>query len=181
MDIDKLKREIETERKQKDEFFKSGYQSPVSQEEKEHFKGLNYYPPVAKYRFELELFGHDSKDFLEIEDTKGNMRKFVRWGEFRFDVNGVKCKLQVYKSEEQDERLFVPFKDLTSGKATYGAGRYLDLESGRDIISGNKWTLDFNKAYNPWCAYSKNYACPFTPPENWLKVAIYAGEKSYSH
>ena len=180
-DIKRLKSEIEEARKQKDGFFKSGYQSPISWEEREHFKGLNYYPPDAKYRFELELFEHSGKEFLEIEDTKGNIRKFIRWGEFTFDVDGIECKLQAYKSDEQEERLFVPFKDLTSGKETYGAGRYLDLESGKSITSEGKWVLDFNKAYNPWCAYSKNYACPFTPTENWLKVPIYAGEKSYLH
>ena len=68
---------------------------------------------------------------------------------------------------------------MTSGKETYGAGRYLDLEADKDLTEEGKWILDFNKAYNPWCAYSEDYACTFTPPENWLKVPIYAGEKNY--
>jgi len=75
--------------------------------------------------------------------------------------------------------LFVPFKDATSGKETYGAGRYLDLEPGRDRTQGEKWILDFNQAYNPWCAYSEAYNCPFVPTENWLEAPIYAGEKDY--
>ena len=179
MDVEKWKNDIEEERKQKDDFFKWSFQSPIPWEEREHFKGLDYYLPDIKYRFELELFEYSQKNVLEIEDTKGNIRKFIRWGEFRFKIDGVDCKLQAYKSDEQDEGLFVPFRDLTSGKETYGAGRYLDLEPDRDLTDEGKWILDFNKAYNPWCAYSKDYACPFTPPENWLKVPIYAGEKKY--
>jgi hypothetical protein len=87
--------------------------------------------------------------------------------------------LQVYKTISYEDILFVPFRDLTSGKETYGAGRYLDLKAGKDQTPTGKWLLDFNKAYNPWCAYSEDYACPLTPPENWLNVPIYAGEKDY--
>ncbi|MHA1701352.1 MAG: DUF1684 domain-containing protein, partial [Promethearchaeota archaeon] len=71
------------------------------------------------------------------------------------------------------------FRDETSGKETYGAGKYLDLEEENHKISKGKWILDFNVAYNPFCAYSEKYACPFVPPENWLKVPIFAGEKKY--
>lgn len=181
LDVKKWQEEVQEARRQKDNFFKSGYQSPIPWEERGHFKGLNYYPPDVKYRFELELFEHSDKENLKIEDTKGNIRDFIRWGEFRFNIDTVECKLQAYKSDQQDERLFVPFKDLTSGKETYGAGRYLDLTPEENLTSEGKWILDFNAAYNPWCAYSKDYACPFTPPENWLKVSIYAGEKGYSH
>ncbi|MGM0382652.1 MAG: DUF1684 domain-containing protein [Thermodesulfobacteriota bacterium] len=70
-------------------------------------------------------------------------------------------------------------KDLTSGKETYGAGRYLDLDYQRDHTPEGKWLLDLNRAYNPWCAYSKNYVCPFVPIENWLKVPVNGGEKNY--
>ncbi|MCD6384838.1 DUF1684 domain-containing protein [Candidatus Sumerlaeota bacterium] len=179
MDVQEWKDAIETERRQKDLFFKGGYQSPIPFEERADFKGLNYYPPEIKYRFELELAEHPQKEIIKIEDTKGNIREFIRWGEFRFNIDGVDCTLQAYKSDKLEERLFVPFRDLTSGKETYGAGRYLDLEPERDLTPEGKWILDFNKAYNPWCAYSKDYACPFTPPENWLNVYIRAGEKNY--
>jgi uncharacterized protein (DUF1684 family) len=77
------------------------------------------------------------------------------------------------------ERLFILFKDATSGKETYGAGRYLDLEAERDHTPDGRWILDFNRAYNPWCVYSKDYTCPLVPRENWLEVAIPAGEKDY--
>ena len=111
-------------------------------------------------------------EIVEIEDTKANLRKLIRWGEFVFNVDGVDCRLQAYKSDMKEERLFVPFKDLSSGIETYRAGRYLDLDSRKDFSSQGQWVLDFNKAYDPWCAYSKHYACPFTPPENWLEVYI---------
>jgi len=111
--------------------------------------------------------------------TKGQEREFLRWGEFRFTIGGEEQALQTYKSDPEEKRLFVPFKDATSGKETYGAGRYLDLEPESDLTPDGKWVLDFNKAYNPWCVYSKDYTCPVVPRENWLEVAIPAGEKDY--
>jgi len=103
----------------------------------------------------------------------------VRWGEFRFTIAGEECKLQTYQSDPSEARLFVPFRDATSGQQSYGAGRYLDIESERHLTAAGKWILDFNQAYNPWCAYSEDYVCPFVPPKNWLKVAIRTGEKEY--
>jgi len=119
-------------RKQKDRFFAVHWQSPIPSEERAKFKGLEYYPPNADYRFELELHEHRDKKLLQIEGTGGNMRNFLRWGEFRFKVGDEECTLQVYKSNPREERLFIPFKDATSGKETYGAGRYLDLEPDRE-------------------------------------------------
>lgn len=154
-------------------------QSPLPFNERQKFKGLDYYSPDPDFLFELEFHEHKKKEVLKIEDTKGNEREFFRWGEFRFKIGGEDCTLQAYKSDQQDKRLFISFRDLTNGKETYGAGRYLDLETGKHQTSEGKWILDFNRAYNPWCEYSKDYACPFVPPENWLKIPIYAGEKDY--
>jgi metal-sulfur cluster biosynthetic enzyme len=140
--------------------------------------GLGYYPIAPDFQFELELHEHSNKETIQIEDTEGNIRQFLRWGEFRFNVGGEQCTIQCYKSDPEEDRFFIPFRDATSGKETYGAGRYLDIDSG-DLTTNGKWDLDFNKAYNPWCAYNENYACPFVPPENWLKVSIRAGEKDY--
>ena len=181
MDIEDWKREIEEERSQKDEFFKMGYQSPISPEAIVSFKGLDYYDPDPNLRFELELHEHEEKKTLKIEDTKGNEREFFRWGEFRFTIGNTECTIQAYKSSPQEEGLFIPFRDETSGKETYGAGRYIDLNNEEHYTAEGKWNLDFNKAYNPWCAYSEDYACPFTPTENWLNVPVYAGEKDYKN
>ena len=179
MEISEWKEHIRVEREQKDGFFKMPYQSPLPFDECKNFNGLNYYPPDPDYRFELQLHEHQEKETIKIKDTQGNEREFVRWGEFSFRIGDTDCKLQAYKGSPEEERLFVPFRDTTSGKETYGAGRYLDFETGRHQTSEGKWIIDFNDAYNPWCAYSKDYACPFTPPENWLKMPIYAGEKDY--
>jgi uncharacterized protein (DUF1684 family) len=180
MEISKWEREIKMEREQKDVFFAEHFQSPIPFEDRNKFKGLDYYPPNPDYCFELELHEHSQKKKLEIEDTIGNVRNLIRWGEFRFNVGNEEYKIQAYKANPSEERLFIPFRDVTSGKQTYGAGRYLDLNPEEHITSEGKWILDFNRAYNPWCAYSKNYVCPFVPPENWLKVYIPAGEKKYS-
>jgi len=179
MEISQWKSEIQAEREQKNLFFKEHSQSPIPPEGRSAFEGLNYYPPDQNYRFEIELHEHGTKEKIKVQDTQGNEREFLRWGEFKFKISDTDCQLQAYKSSPEEDRLFVPFRDATSGKETYGSGRYLDLETGKHQISEGKWIVDFNEAYNPWCAYSKDYACPFTPPENWLKIPIYAGEKNY--
>ena len=179
MEIPEWMEHYKQEREQKDRFFKEHPQSPIPFEERRRFKGLDYYALDPGSRFELELHQHSDKQVIQIEDTGGNMRDMIRWGEFRFRIGDVECTLQAYKSDPYEERLFIPFKDATSGKETYGAGRYLDLDYQRDRTLEGKWILDLNRAYNPWCAYSVNYVCPFVPTENWLTVPVRAGEKSY--
>lgn len=179
MEIFKWKELLKREREEKDRFFSMHPQSPISFEERKKFKGLDYYPLNWNYRFELELHKHNEKKVVRMAYTKGNEQDFLRWGEFQFKINGQEQILQAYKSNPIENTLFVPFKDGTSGKETYGAGRYIDLDAEKDLTPEGKWILDFNKAYNPWCVYSEAYTCPFVPPENWLKVPIYAGEKNY--
>ena len=179
MNSENYKNQIKNDRKRKDIFFKQNFQSPISPEERSNFTKLNYYEPDLKYRFELGLEEFTHKEKVKIEDTGGNLKDFLKWGKFTFKVNDQNCILYAYKSEETETRLFVPFKDATSGKETYGAGKYLDLYEERDKIEDNKWILDFNLATNPWCAYSENYVCPLIPFENILKVKILAGEKNY--
>ena len=179
METDAWKAQIERERREKDMFLAEHWQSPIPLEERAEFEGLDYYPPDPDCRFEIELHEHEGKERVRMAYTKGEERDFALWGEFRFGIGGEECVLQVYKSDAEEERLFIPFRDATSGRETYGAGRYLDLEPGRDYTPDGKWVLDLNRAYNPWCVYSEDYTCPFVPPENWLKVPIYAGEKNY--
>ena len=169
---------IRMEREQKDIFFKIHPQSPIPPEVREGFQGLKYYPPRDEYTFKLELHNHPIKKRVRMTYTRGVEQIFIRWGEFRFKIQGEEQALQAYKKSVEDDQLFIPFRDSTNSEETYGAGRYLDLHAGRDRIEDGKWILDFNKAYNPWCAYNKDYVCPFVPPENWLKTPIYAGEKT---
>ncbi|MCD6181482.1 MAG: DUF1684 domain-containing protein [Candidatus Cloacimonetes bacterium] len=173
-------RKIKRDRVGKDEFFKGHFQSPIPPEERGSFTKLHYFEPDLNYRFELELEEFDQKESVKIEDTGGNLRDFLKWGKFSFRIGDQNCVLYAYKSHDAETRLFIPFKDATSGKETYGAGRYIDLEEARDKI-GTKWILDFNLATNPWCAYSKDYVCPLIPFENILKVEIKAGEKNYKN
>ncbi|PIU68585.1 MAG: hypothetical protein COS84_00805 [Armatimonadetes bacterium CG07_land_8_20_14_0_80_40_9] len=179
MDISEWRRQLEMEREEKDRFFKMSPQSPISYEDRERFTGLDYYPVNLAYRFELKLYEHKEKKTIKMAFTKGNEQNFIRWGEFRFRTGEQEQILQVYKKDPSEDMLFISFKDATSGKETYGAGRYIDLESERDQTADGKWILDFNKAYNPWCVFSEDYTCPLVPPENWLKIPIYAGEKNY--
>ena len=179
MRIDAWKAQIERERREKDAFFGQHWQSLISPEGRARFEGLGYYPPNPDVRFELELYEHEDKKTMRMAYTKGGERDFIRWGEFRFEIGDEECVLQAYKSDAGEEQLFVPFRDATSGKETYGAGRYLDLDAAKNLTADGKWILDFNRAYNPWCAYSEQYTCPFVSQENRLTVPVRAGEKDY--
>ena len=142
-------------------------------------EGLAYYPPDPAYRLELKLHEHEEKETLTLEMSRGGAREFLRWGEFRCDIESEGCTLQAYKSGSEEGGLFVLFRDGTSGVETYVGGRYLDLDPGRDRIAEGKWILDFNRAYNPWCAYSETYTCPLVPLENRLRVPVRAGERTH--
>ena len=173
------KAQIERERREKDGFFGQHWQSPIPPQGRAEFKGLDYYLPDPDLRFELELYEHEDKKTMRMAYTKGEEQDFVRWGEFRFEIGDEECVLQAYKRDVQEEQLFVPFRDATSGQETYGAGRYIDLDAARNRSADGKWVLDFNRAYNPWCVYSEDYTCPFVPQENRLAVPVRAGEKDY--
>jgi hypothetical protein len=179
MDVNAWKQEIEAGRREKDVFFASHPQSPLSIQDLPAFRGLDYWPPDPDYRFEIELHEHDEQQTLKVMDTAGQERGLVRWGEFRFRLAGEECVVQAYKSDPHEDSLFIPFRDATSGAESYGAGRYLDLNPQSHLTVQGTWVLDFNGAYNPWCAYSEDFACPFVPPENWLTVDVRAGEKKY--
>lgn len=181
MKISEWKKHIEMERQDKNRFFILDPRSPIPRGERRSLlgKGLSYYPPDPDLVFELFLNEHDEKKKIKVETTKGGVQEFIRWGEFRFNIDDKQHVIQAYKSNFEDERLWIPFRDETSGKETYGAGRYIDLEPEKHFTSDGRWILDFNKAYSPWCAYSEEYVCPFIPPENWLEAPIRAGEKKY--
>lgn len=120
---------------------------------------------------------------FEIPTSAGTTKTYTKFGELHFTLNNKPYRLAVYRSISlmknplYKDYLFVPFKDLTNGKETYGGGRYLDLRMG-EIGEKSIW-LDFNKAYNPYCAFSEGYSCPIPPKENHLNTRIEAGEKCY--
>ncbi|MFC7046816.1 DUF1684 domain-containing protein [Halobacteriaceae archaeon GCM10025711] len=179
-DTDSWEQAMRQTRQEKDDFFARHPNSPIPQDQREAFDGLDYFPPDPDLRYELELHEHDEKETVEIDTTTEGVRNYLRWGEFRFEVNGEECTLQAYKADADERRLWVPFRDETNKTdETYGAGRYIDLEMGEHTTTDGNWVLDFNQAYNPYCAYSAMYECPLIPMENWLDVRIEAGEKNY--
>jgi uncharacterized protein (DUF1684 family) len=160
----------------KDEFFRTADQSPIPHAQRHHYPGLRYFAPDARYRIEgLHLEPDpDPTNTAEIVTSDGKTREAWRVGTFEFDVPGGHGRLTGYSFEPGPvEEVFIPYRDSTSGPVTYGAGRYLDLEPEDD----GSYALDFNLAYNPWCAYAPQYSCPLPPPENWLALAIEAGEQ----
>jgi uncharacterized protein (DUF1684 family) len=172
-------RTVDQHRDDKDEYFRDSSRSPIPEIKQPDFAGLNYYPKSSDYYFELPLHEHEEKEIVVVATTTEGEREYLRWGEFRFEVDGHEETLQAYRRSENDPGLWVPFRDETSGNETYGAGRYLDLHADEDRLDGDRWVVDFNLAYNPFCAYSERYECPMVPTENWLDVRIEAGEKTY--
>jgi uncharacterized protein len=164
-------------RRGKDDFFRSAHTSPIPHEQRHQYAGLQYFPPDERYRIDgLTLEPEpDPTATTEVVTSDGKTREAWRVGTLDFAVPGGRAKLAGYTFEPGPvSELFIPFRDATSGSETYGAGRYLDLEPEDD----GTYALDFNLAYNPWCAYAPQYSCPLPPPENWLKFPIPAGEKN---
>jgi uncharacterized protein (DUF1684 family) len=160
-------------RKQKDWFFENDQHSPLDAEQRESFPGLSYYHENQQLRFEVQVKPFEDHIQIEMQTSTGNLQQYTKYGRFQFDVDGEGAELTIYTSA--DGGAFVPFVDATSGKETYGAGRYMELEH----LGGNKYLVDFNLAYNPWCAYSPFFSCPIPSQENRLSVAIQAGEKNF--
>jgi uncharacterized protein (DUF1684 family) len=159
-------------RKQKDEYFKTDRNSPLTGEQKASFGGLNYFDENPALRFELELEFPATPREVILQTSTGDEQEYTHVGQVRFSVNGEEAILQVY---ENQYGFFLPFVDATAPGETYGAGRYLEPED----LGGHRILLDFNLAYNPYCAYNERWSCPLPPLANRLKVRIEAGEKNF--
>ncbi len=171
---DELIRAVEHERARKDEYFRLAPDSPIPQDERGAFAGLAYFPVDPAYRLEgltLGPYDGDEPEAFDLPTSDDDLRRAWRAGSLRFTLLGRPLAVVAY--DLGGGSLFVPFLDATSGRETYGAGRYLDLEPELD----GSFTLDFNLAYHPYCAYSPRYSCPLTPPENRLPVRVEAGER----
>ena len=156
----------------KDDFFAHDPHSPLTSEQKAHFQGLKYYPENPDLRLEIPIERLDEKETIQIQTSTGYIQEYTRFGKINFQVEGQPVTLTVY---ENDYGLFLPFVDSLAGSETYAAGRYLEPRSGTD----GRYLVDFNLAYNPYCAYNDAWSCPLTPWENRLKVPIRAGEKVF--
>ena len=180
---DDYAKSIELLRREKDHVFLHEPASPIPEDRRASLKGLPYFPVDPRFRLRARLQRYPTSEPVVLATSKGIPRNMVRYGFFEFEVDGVRQRLDAYKPapvpghHHEDTSLFVPFRDATSGKESYGAARYLDID---ESPSGDR-ILDFNLAYNPYCAYSDDYVCPFPPRENWLTIAIRAGEKDVPH
>lgn len=171
----KLTEEILSMRAKKDEFFSSSPNSPIPPALRPVFDGLKYYDIDWRYRFEGPVQRYPSPQRFQMITNAGELRDAIRYGYIRFRLQDQEFRLEVYRLLDLEEKnlLFVPFVDAAAGKETYDAGRYIDLEMKQNGI----YVIDFNIAYNPYCAYGSDYVCPVTPQENHLPIAIPAGEK----
>ena len=148
---------------------------PIPVDKRDQLLPLRYYAPDATYTAPAELKLANQRPVFEMPTSTGKLRRMERVGVLEFSLKGQPMSLAAFVEEGQPlENLFVPFADLTTGKETYPAGRYLDLHP----TSTGFYNIDFNMAYNPTCAYNETYDCPFPPPSNRLKVEIRAGEKA---
>jgi hypothetical protein len=168
--------ELDDFRADKDGFFRYHPESPLTPEQRASFTGLAYFPEDPALAIEAPLDTDvDRDEVIELQTTGGGTQAYRRAGKVRFEVEGRPAEITLYQSDLQHE-LFVPFRDATSGRETYGAGRYLEVEPpGPDGLV----VVDFNMAYNPYCAYDPGWSCPIPPSENRLDVPIRAGERSF--
>jgi hypothetical protein len=157
--------------------------SPLTKEDLKTFKSLDFFPVDKKYQVVATLKLMPDSPIMEMQTTTTELQLYKIFGVATFQLDGKKFNLNLYQSQdlmnnpEYADYLFLPFNDLSNGKTTYGGGRFLDLKlppkNAKTII------IDFNKAYNPYCAYSHRFSCPIPPKENNLKIKILSGVKAY--
>lgn len=179
-DLEAYTEEIQQEREDKDHFMRTSAESPILEKDRKNFKGLNYFPPEMNYRIAASLAPVKEKNVIVLHTSGGEEEHYLPYAYADFDLENQHNKLLILEIMEGENRgtLFLAFGDETSARETYGAGRYLDVKK---VPGGSTITLDFNKAYNPYCVYNDSYSCPLPPKENLLRIPIRAGEKTYHH
>lgn len=156
-------------------------ESPLTAEDLKKFKELTFFEIDTNYVIEAEFVRTPSESPFAMPTTTNRTPIYVKYGEAYFKIKGKSYKLNIYQSQDLStnpeylDYLFIPFTDESNGHGSYPGGRYIDFK----IPTSNRITLDFNKAYNPYCAYSGRYSCPIPPAENNLAVAIPAGVKYF--
>ena len=156
--------------------------TPLTPVQHKNFKGLNYFDPDTRYLLEGHLVVDQNPETVILRTSTERAPEYVKYGKILFELDGEQYELIAYQSKKlldvkpDDSTLFIPFRDATSGNETYGGGRYVDVELP---ASGSAVVIDFNKAYNPYCAYNPGFSCVIPPGENRLPVRIAAGEKIF--
>jgi uncharacterized protein len=169
--------ELGEERRLKDRFMSEHPESPFVDAHIPGFSGLHYFAPDLRYRVDAVLERVDPPQYAYLRTNRDNQAEMRLVGHLRFTLGGRSLKLGVYHaSGSASTSVFVPFRDRTSGQDTYGPGRYLTI----DLNETDEYELDFNRAFNPYSAYTDSFECSFPPAENDLPVPIRAGEKVWS-
>ncbi len=165
--------------KELNESFADSAQSPLTEEDLKHFKGLDFFPINEKFILTARFVRTKGQKKFGMKTTTSRLPLYKKYGELHFEIDGRTFRLNVYQNLDLKKKpgyadyLFLPFSDLTNGKESYIGGRYLDFR----IPDGDTVVLDFNRCYNPYCAYNYKYSCPIVPMENDLDIAIEAGVK----
>lgn len=156
--------------------------TPLTPEQHKNFKGLKYFDINIKYCVQAQLVKNETPETVIMRTSTERAPEYIEYGTVTFELDGQKFSLLAYQSKKllevtpDDQSLFIPFRDETSGKETYGGGRYVDCKIP---ATGESLVIDFNKAYNPYCAYNPRYSCVIPPEENRLPIPIEAGEKIF--
>ncbi|MGK4568629.1 DUF1684 domain-containing protein [Flavobacterium sp. 3HN19-14] len=156
-------------------------ESPLMPEDRKEFKSLDFFSPNQNFYVVAKFVRTPDEKPFEMPTTGSRRPMYVKYAEAIFSLDGKQFRLNIYQSVDLTKKagfedyLFMPFTDLTSGVETYGGGRYIDLR----IPKGDTIVIDFNQAYNPYCAYSHKYSCPIPPKENDLQIEIKAGVKKF--
>ncbi|OAD44652.1 DUF1684 domain-containing protein [Polaribacter atrinae] len=164
--------------------FKDASISPLKKKDLRHFKGLDFFEVDSSYIVEAKLIKTENAPTFEMATTTERKPLYKEYGKLHFTLQGKNYELTIYQSQDDlddvkyKDYLFLPFTDDTSGEASYGGGRYMDVMT-TDITAENTVILNFNNTYNPYCAYNDKYSCPLTPRKNHLDLEIKAGIKVY--
>jgi len=164
--------DLDDMRREKDAYFKDDPHGPLTREQQRAFTGLAYFAENAALRLEVTVTPFEPEAVVKMQTSTGDTQTYRRHGRFEFTVDGQPAALTIYAGEHG---YFLPFADALAGGETYGAGRYLEPEP----LGQGRFLVDFNLAYNPYCAYNDKWSCPLTPAENRLTVAVRAGERVF--
>lgn len=167
-------KELQMHREERHTFFRTSEVSPFVQKGVE-YQPVNYFPPDSKFKVGAKLERFTKREMVSITNSDGSSTHYLKFAYAKFELLNKKHRLLILKTPGFGNKYLMAFADKTSGDTTYGGGRYLDL----NIEKSNLIEVDFNKAYNPYCAYVEEFMCPLPPRENLLNIAIEAGEKSY--
>ncbi|WP_298760386.1 DUF1684 domain-containing protein [uncultured Psychroserpens sp.] len=161
--------------------YKDATTSPLKEKDRKNFKSLDFFKFDSTYVVKANLKRTPNSKWFKMPTTTSRVSDERVYGILSFGLNGKQYNLNVYqgkdlmKEEEYEDYLFLPFLDNTNGEDSYGGGRYIDLR----IPEGDEITIDFNSAYNPYCAYNEKYSCPIVPRENYLDLEVRAGVKVF--